>query len=990
MRSPDRLGSGGASAGSTNESSPTLSDDTGTGSGRTVIRETGGSEGVEIEPSPTVTTIDDAPTAATDAEKTEEEETTGVRPDWRVARRTPATDPFQNYVLAAGLDDQKVNFLTGKLGIDTMDSILATKEATWDRFEDKYATGPLTVRDYERMKGMHLWAVTMSGSDLFWDISQDPVTDYGLLNHSKIDRFLLQQASNRKRDTRLSGETALSNRQRESLESVQSERIANAMEQQNKAMERQSAEMQEARRIAEYKRAAEERITRKKAEQDREEKIRQEMRASYDKPNVSAYPAIPGKKWLNTKKTFLATARLQGLGHVLDTTHEIDMMNPTAMAKYQADCEFMNYVLKVATAKGDVAWIVRQRPEAKPYEIWERIIEWEERTGKESDRAVKASKFLTTERFTSNYPGGFRAYINKFFECRAELDELGQSIEEHILKQYLLNNMSASMAQTTVQNCRVNDYSLDRCVEVLRMILVATETGGRESQNTHGTSTGTDSNNGTSGNTLLGYLDRRDGVPQHIWADATSEHRREFTRRRRQRMLERNGEDTGTSGGRGRGGRRGRGSPGGRGGGRDGGRGRGSENSNAPRLPRELWDQLTPEQQRIYRQGRSQGNGNSNSRSVQFQETGDDDNGQDQDGSKDTAIPPARNRIQSLRSSIRTLQMFRLNQELARDLRLMQSNKTFQACIDRGADTCLFNKREVHVESVTERTAQLNMVGGEGRRDNVKIGTAIVATKIPGERDPVLLVFHESLIGEGKDDVNIIGCNQVRSYGHEVDNCPAKFGGEQAITLQSSKTKIPIQLRWALMTIPFRQPSNKQLQSCERIVMTSDEQWQPKKIQEDGGLNTTDSNDEWPDEGNDTGNDDHTSVPGLDLSTKYGDENEGGWTKVTDGLGPDPTLDNIGYTQRDITQDYHSIAQLEAIVKGPMAGDIINIDTRAIQKNTTTERKYKEKPEDIRHLLGWIPTETVRKTIEATTQLAKNYLRLPMRRHFKSREPALN
>ena len=99
--------------------------------------------------------------------------------------------------------------------------------------------------------------------------------------------------------------------------------------------------------------------------------------------------------------------------------------------------------------------------------------------------------------------------------------------------------------------------------------------------------------------------------------------------------------------------------------------------------------------------------------------------------------------------------------------------------------------------------------------------------------------------------------------------------------------------------------------------MTSDELWQPEDIQEDSGPNTTDSDDEWPDEGNDTGNDDHTSVPGLDLSTEYGDENEGGWTKVTDGLGPDPTLDDIGYTQRDITQDYHRIAQLEAIVKGP-------------------------------------------------------------------------
>ncbi|MEM1008261.1 MAG: hypothetical protein AAGJ35_04595, partial [Myxococcota bacterium] len=670
--------------------------------------------------------------------------------------------------------------------------------------------------------------------------------------------------------------------------------------------------------------------------------------------------------------------------------HEIDMMNPAAMAKYQADCEFMNSVLEVATAKGDVAWIVRQKPDAKPYEIWEKIIDWEERTGKESDRAVKASKFLTTERFTSNYPGGFRAYINKFFECRAELDELGQSIEEHILKQYLLNNMAALTAITTVQNCRVNEYSLEKCIEVLQMILVASETGGWESRNTHRTSTENNNSSRTSGNVLLGYLDRQDGVPQDIWADATSEHRREFSRRRRQRTTERNGEKPSSANNRGRGGGRGRGSHGGRGEGSSGGRGCGSDNRNAPQLPKELWDQLSPEQQRIYRQGRSQENGNNNNRSVQFQETGDGNNGHDQDRTEDTAILSAWNRIQSLRSSIRTLQMFRLNKESARDLRSMQSNKTFQACIDGGANTCLFNKREVHVESVTERTAQLNMVGGEGQRDDVKIGTAIIATKIPGERDPVLLVFHESLIGEGKEDVNIIGCNQVRSYGHKVNNCPAKFGGEQAITLQSSKTKIPIRLRRALMTIPFQRPSNKQLQSCERITMTSDELWQPEDIKEDKGPNAPNSDDEWPDEGDDTGNNDHTSVPGLELSTEYKQENKAEWTKVTNRSGPDPSLDDIGYTQRDITQDYHQIAQLEAIVKGPMAGDIINIDTRAIQKSTSTNRGYKDKPEDIQHLLGWIPTETVRKTIEATTQLAKNYLRLPMRRHFKSREPALN
>ena len=53
----------------------------------------------------------------------------------------------------------------------------------------------------------------------------------------------------------------------------------------------------------------------------------------------------------------------------------------------------------------------------------------------------------------------------------------------------------------------------------------------------------------------------------------------------------------------------------------------------------------------------------------------------------------------------------------------------------------------------------------------------------------------------------------------------------------------------------------------------------------------------------------------------------------------------------------------------------------------TTTRDY----EQYRRLLGWIPVETVRKTFEATTQLAKVVpLRLPLRRHIKSRFPQLN
>ena len=55
--------------------------------------------------------------------------------------------------------------------------------------------------------------------------------------------------------------------------------------------------------------------------------------------------------------------------------------------------------------------------------------------------------------------------------------------------------------------------------------------------------------------------------------------------------------------------------------------------------------------------------------------------------------------------------------------------------------------------------------------------------------------------------------------------------------------------------------------------------------------------------------------------------------------------------------------------------------------------EVKRKPHDyaaLRPFFAWKPWEVVRNTFKATTQYAKFHVRLPMRRHFKSRFPALN
>ena len=58
--------------------------------------------------------------------------------------------------------------------------------------------------------------------------------------------------------------------------------------------------------------------------------------------------------------------------------------------------------------------------------------------------------------------------------------------------------------------------------------------------------------------------------------------------------------------------------------------------------------------------------------------------------------------------------------------------------------------------------------------------------------------------------------------------------------------------------------------------------------------------------------------------------------------------------------------------------------------NSATTKPSQPDMEHLQRCLGWKSTDVVTKTLQATTQLAENHVRLPMRMHFKLRFPALN
>ena len=63
-----------------------------------------------------------------------------------------------------------------------------------------------------------------------------------------------------------------------------------------------------------------------------------------------------------------------------------------------------------------------------------------------------------------------------------------------------------------------------------------------------------------------------------------------------------------------------------------------------------------------------------------------------------------------------------------------------------------------------------------------------------------------------------------------MDDLARTFGGGQCIRLALSQTEIPLELKRALIYLPFKKPMEVQLRECERIYLTSDGQWDPDAL----------------------------------------------------------------------------------------------------------------------------------------------------------------
>ena len=118
---------------------------------------------------------------------------------------------------------------------------------------------------------------------------------------------------------------------------------------------------------------------------------------------------------------------------------------------------------------------------------------------------------------------------------------------------------------------------------------------------------------------------------------------------------------------------------------------------------------------------------------------------------------------------------------------------------------------------------------GLGSFQDVEISTTCTAWDSP-EGETYILVYGQSLFFGDALEVSLVPPNQLRSNGLVVDDVPKQFTKGRSlhgIYVPEKNLTIPFSLRGMMSYIPVRLPSEEEMERCQRIQMTSEEDWRP-------------------------------------------------------------------------------------------------------------------------------------------------------------------
>ena len=287
--------------------------------------------------------------------------------------------------------------------------------------------------------------------------------------------------------------------------------------------------------------------------------------------------------------------------------------------------------------------------------------------------------------------------------------------------------------------------------------------------------------------------------------------------------------------------------------------------------------------------------------------------------------------------------------------------------------------------------------------NDIYIGTAAGITE--SQNGPVILVMHQGAYhGKGH---SIIAPTQLEAFGNVVDDKSRKFGGTQRISTPEGYV-IPITIRHGLPYIPLRPCTNREWDTLPHIILTSDEDWEPDA----GDYDPIEQDDDWAETLRKTAQ----PSPHGHLFDEEGDYRNAQLPRVgryrdDDEIYAQMHFFDTEYDGRD-ADDPHAPRDLDDVVDDcilfhdcPTLAEVewdslsertlpyIQVNQNNMVEATDKARTIKSREPDYKRLqpfFAWQSIDSIRKTLQKTTQYARLPISTWLKKRFRTPFPAAN
>jgi hypothetical protein len=148
--------------------------------------------------------------------------------------------------------------------------------------------------------------------------------------------------------------------------------------------------------------------------------------------------------------------------------------------------------------------------------------------------------------------------------------------------------------------------------------------------------------------------------------------------------------------------------------------------------------------------------------------------------------------------------------------------------LDSHADTSCAGAN-CHIIAFTDKVCSVSPFHPKYKAlENIPIVRAATAYDDQSSGKTYMLILNQSLYMGDALPATLLNLNQARSNGVIIDDVPRQFGGTHSIFIPQSNLRIPLQLHGVLSCLPVRRPTIDEIETCEWVELTSDEEWDPK------------------------------------------------------------------------------------------------------------------------------------------------------------------